>query len=89
MFTHMHYRVLGVVSLRIQGPVEREYLNNSDQAVQSDDAIEGSAPRGRPYPVIEAIVRIRGFIRRHLSHRGTWIISQSNVYSYALTRYLV
>ena len=71
MFTHMHYRVLGVDSLRIQGPVEREYLNNSGQAGQSDNAI---APRGRPYPVIEAIVRIRGFIRRHLSHRGTWII---------------
>ena len=49
----MHYRV---GSLRIQGPVEREYLNNSGQAGQSDDAIEGSAPRGRPYPVIEAIV---------------------------------
>ena len=29
MFTHMHYHVLGVESLRIQGPVEREYLNNS------------------------------------------------------------
>ena len=52
MFTHMHYRVLGVGSLRIQGPVEREYLNNSGQAGQSDDAIEGSAPLGRPYPVI-------------------------------------
>ena len=37
MFTHMHYRVLGVGSLRIQGPVEREYLNNSGQAGQSDD----------------------------------------------------
>ena len=35
MFTHMHYRVLGVGSLRIQGPVEREYLNNSGQAGQS------------------------------------------------------
>ena len=39
LFTHMHDRVLGVESLRIQGPVEREYLNNSGQAGQSDDAI--------------------------------------------------
>ena len=44
MCTHMHYRVLGVDSLRIQGPVEREYLNNSGQAGQSNDAIE-AAPR--------------------------------------------
>ena len=41
----VHYRVLGVGSLRIQGPVEREYLNSSGQAGQSDDAIEGRAPR--------------------------------------------
>ena len=47
MFTHMHYRVLGVGSLRIQGPVEREYLNNSGQAGQSVNAID---PRGRPKP---------------------------------------
>ena len=40
MCTHMHYRVLGVDSLRIQGPVEREYLNNSGQAGQSVNAIE-------------------------------------------------
>ena len=46
MFTHMHYRVLGVGSLRIQGPVEREYLNNSGQAGQSVNAIEGSARVG-------------------------------------------
>ena len=36
----MHYRVLGVDSLRIQGPVEREYLNNSDVYINhiSNDA---------------------------------------------------
>ena len=39
MFTHMHYRVLGVESLRIQGPVEREYRMNVNVNVNVNEYV--------------------------------------------------
>ena len=75
----MHYRVLGVDSLRIQGPVEREYLNNSGQAGQSDDAIEGSAPRG------SFLVFSKPFLQVRLGHElRNWDCRA--FYSHARTR---